>query len=385
MNGLGEWLRKHNRGEPALLLDGNKARRNISRMAGRARDAGCRLRPHFKTHQCAGIGEWFRDEGTTGICVSSLPMAAHFADAGWTDITVAVPFNPLAAAAAMELAGRIRLNLLCDCPRAVEPLIGNGAAEPVRIWIKTDTGYGRAGIRWDEPRRIVELALWLRDCSGIEFAGLLTHAGHSYHQSGPREVRRVWAESSERLREAGAAVAQALGAPCPLSAGDTPGCSLAADLSGPDELRPGNFVLYDLMQMQIGACSGDDIAAAVACPVIGLDESRREALLHGGAVHLSREFLGGTGSGQCFGIPAHWSGCGWEGPVTGARLTRLSQEHGVMKVDNDDFWSRLEVGCAMPILPVHSCLAADLFPEFITIDGLRLPRRRSNDPVAGRI
>ena len=369
---------------PTLLLWESRARQNIRRMSQRMAAADVALRPHFKTHQCVGIGEWFRDEGTTGICVSSLPMAAHFADAGWKDITVAVPFNPLAAATAVELSRRIRLNLLCDCRSAVEPLAGSGAADPIRIWIKTDTGYGRAGIRWDDPGRIVDLALWLRDSAGVEFAGLLTHAGHSYHQSGPREVRRVWTESILRLREAGAAVAQAMGAVCPLSAGDTPGCSLAADLSGPDELRPGNFVLYDLMQMQIGACSGDDIAAAVACPVIGLDESRREVLLHGGAVHLSREYLGGAGSGPCFGMPAHWRGSGWEGPVTGARLTGLSQEHGVLKVDNDDFWSRLEVGRAIPVLPVHSCLAADLFPEFITTDGRRLPRRRSNDPAAGR-
>lgn len=67
---------------PTLLLDKDKAIRNIEKMAGKARKSGVRFRPHCKTHHSAGVGEWFRDFGVDAITVSSLDMAACFADRG---------------------------------------------------------------------------------------------------------------------------------------------------------------------------------------------------------------------------------------------------------------------------------------------------------------
>jgi D-serine deaminase-like pyridoxal phosphate-dependent protein len=68
---------------PTLLLDEARCRANIARMAAHAKASNTRLRPHFKTHQSAKIGEWIRAEGVTSIACSSLRMAAYFADAGW--------------------------------------------------------------------------------------------------------------------------------------------------------------------------------------------------------------------------------------------------------------------------------------------------------------
>ncbi len=55
-----------------------------------------------------------------------------------------------------------------------------------------------------------------------------------------------------------------------ISYGDSPSCSLADDLNGFDEIRPGNFVYYDVMQYHIGSCQMDDIAVAAACPVVSV-------------------------------------------------------------------------------------------------------------------
>ena len=59
--------------KPTLLLDENKCRQNIERMAAKASHHGLSFRPHFKTHQSAGIGNWIRDQGVEKITVSS-PM-----------------------------------------------------------------------------------------------------------------------------------------------------------------------------------------------------------------------------------------------------------------------------------------------------------------------
>ena len=79
--------------KPTLLLDTQKVRRNITRMAEKVQRSGVRLRPHFKTHQSAVIDEWFRAQGITDITVSSVDMAIYFARHGWDDITIAFPVN----------------------------------------------------------------------------------------------------------------------------------------------------------------------------------------------------------------------------------------------------------------------------------------------------
>ena len=75
------------------------------------------------------------------------------------------------------------------------------------------------------------------------------------------------------------------------SYGDTPSCSLADNFEGFDEIRPGNFVYYDVMQYHIGSCSLDEIAVAVACPVVAIHPERNEVVIYGGAVHFSKEFI----------------------------------------------------------------------------------------------
>ncbi|MFP4059012.1 MAG: hypothetical protein ACLFUC_00845 [Bacteroidales bacterium] len=60
---------------PTLLIDEQKCRANIEKMALRAQKNKVLFRPHFKTHQSATIGNWYRDHGVTAITVSSVKMA----------------------------------------------------------------------------------------------------------------------------------------------------------------------------------------------------------------------------------------------------------------------------------------------------------------------
>jgi D-serine deaminase-like pyridoxal phosphate-dependent protein len=95
-------------------LDKTRALRNIERMAKKARSSGVRFRPHFKTHQSAQIGEWFKDHGVETITVSSVEMAVYFADHGWQDVTIAFPVNWREIDSINTLAARLRLHLLVD-------------------------------------------------------------------------------------------------------------------------------------------------------------------------------------------------------------------------------------------------------------------------------
>jgi D-serine deaminase-like pyridoxal phosphate-dependent protein len=360
-----------------LLVDERRARANIRRFRDRADAAGVLLRPHFKTHQSAAVGAWFRDEGIDRATVSSLGQAAYFAEHGWRDLTLAVGANPLEAAEYDALAADVRLGLLTDSEAAVTALAA-ALTRPVRLWLDVDVGDGRTGVPWQDTVRLGALIRCAAASPALEIAGLLTHAGHAYGASGPAAAAAVFRESLHRLRACREALAGTVPGPLALSAGDTPGFSAVRDWSGLDEARPGNFVFYDLMQLEAGACTPDDLACAVAAPVIGVYPDAGRVVLHAGAVHLSREVLAGP-AGPCFGRLLSLDDGGFGGILPGWSLASLSQEHGVL--EGRDATARegladLEPGDLLLLAPVHSCLTCEQFQSYRGLDGAVLERYR---------
>jgi D-serine deaminase-like pyridoxal phosphate-dependent protein len=347
-------------------------------MTDKAAAAQVRLRPHFKTHQSGAVGQWFRETGTSAITASSLGMAEYFAEFGWTDITLAFLLNPRELPRLAELAGYLdqkggRLGVTIDAVATALQLVA--ANLPVHIWLKIDTGYGRTGIPWDH-------AALLRDVAGAlgphhSPAGLLSHTGDSYAAQGAADLQAHWDSALERLTLARSVVPTTRR--LDLSLGDTPCCATVSTFEGVDEVRPGNFVFFDLMQRQIGACQDKDLAAAVACPVVGLYPDQGRVVLHGGAVHLSKESLRSEGRTifGCLGTldPA---GRAMGQVLDHLPVTGLSQEHGIVQVETEVFRRELgglEIGDLVLVWPVHSCLSCDLHRQYHALDGQVLTRR----------
>jgi D-serine deaminase-like pyridoxal phosphate-dependent protein len=358
---------------PILLLDRRKAVRNINTMAAKAAKSGVTFRPHFKTHRSAGVGEWFRDVGVQAITCSSVDMAVYFAQHGWKDITVAFPANTLEVDKINAVAQEIELGLLVESPGVVS-FLAEKLAVKANAWIKADVGYGRTGIAWERPDEMVELAGQIEASGPLSFRGLLTHAGHSYHATTHEEIRSVYHESVARLREAGEALKSA-GFDGEISFGDTPTCSIVDDFSAVDEVRPGNFVFYDLKQAQIGSCSEEQIAVAVACPVVAKHPRRNEAILYGGAVHLSKDSFVEDGV-QIFGRVVPWEDDRWGAALPDTYVSSLSQEHGVVRTTSA-ILDEINVGDVLIVLPSHSCLLSYLLGDYHTLDGEVLPSQSS--------
>ena len=345
---------------PTLVVNEAVARTNIARMAARAAASGVRFRPHFKTHRNRRVGRWFRETGVGHITVSSLAMAEFFADDGWDDITLAFLVNPRQLPRLGELAWRLAdrggaLGLVIDTPeaaRAVRQIIGDTAP----LWIKVDTGYGRSGVLWDDGARLKAI------CEATACTGVLTHAGHSYHTA-RENLPALWDETARRL----AAAREATGRDLAISVGDTPTCSVVDTFTGVDEVRPGNFVYYDLMQRALGVCGDADLAAFVACPVVALDAARGRVVLYGGAVHLSKERL----PGPIYGAVGRLDTA--DAPVLDeAPLVDLFQEHGIVTVPPERFAAIFEgvvPGDLLPVWPVHSCLAGGAALPACTLEG----------------
>lgn len=335
--------------------------------------SGVIFRPHFKTHQSIEIGRWFRQAGTDRITVSSLRMAGYFAGDGWDDITVAFPVNLREIDLIRSLSEQIKLGLVVEDPAVVETLRKELKVE-VNIWIKLDTGYHRTGLELEDHVTITEIIRLSNSADTLRFQGFLTHAGHTYRAGSTQAVMDIFKESAlimQRARE----MVSPHASRCLLSWGDTPSCSLLEDFDCMNEIRPGNFVFYDLMQWLQGSCSFNEIAGILVCPVVAKHPRRREVIIYGGAVHLSKEFLV-KDQEPIYGRVVELAGSAWSHPVEGARLVNLSQEHGIIRAPSE--WiSGVQPGDLLGIVPVHSCLTANLSGDYLTTEGTALSHFKS--------
>jgi D-serine deaminase-like pyridoxal phosphate-dependent protein len=357
--------------KPTLIIRPELAKANIAKMLEKAHKNKVRFRPHFKTHQSAHVSDWFRDVGVTAITVSSVSMAQYFADAGWTDITISFPVNIRELEMINKLAKRITLNLIVENPETVQ-ILGQRLEVPIHIWMKTDTGYKRSGVQWDDTRALLALATKIKEQRQLDFMGLLTHAGHSYKEPGRENSLRIYEETRSRLTTAKVNLEQA-GISTQLSLGDTPSCSVAEDFTGIDEIRPGNFVFYDLQQLMIGSCQAENLALAVACPVVAKNPERGTVIVYGGAVHFSKDFAEVDGTRK-FGIVAQGDSTQGNGNTwlfqQEAYLAAVSQEHGTVKLPLE-MLGQLHIGDLLLIVPAHVCLTVDLIRDYRTPAGER--------------
>ncbi len=345
--------------KPTLLLDENICRNNIRRMARKASDSGVIFRPHFKTHQSIEIGRWFREEGVEKITASSVTMAGHFARNGWNDITIAFPFNIREADDVRSLMKVADINILVTDHTHIE-FIESATGLSTGCFVKINTGNNRSGTDWDDKAELERIAGTFRKAKHLRLKGILTHAGHSYKSSSREEIERISAETVSRLRTA----AQSFNSTdLTISSGDTPGCSVIEKFEGLDEIRPGNFVFYDLMQVQLGSCTPGQVAVAVACPVVEKNNRKKEVIIYGGGVHLSKDSLKLKDGRTVYGQVVYLTDNGWVFPEKDTYLRSISQEHGIIDAEGEVF-DNLERGGLVGILPVHSCMTADVLREY---------------------
>ncbi|PCH94724.1 MAG: alanine racemase [Bacteroidetes bacterium] len=354
---------------PTLILDVEKCKFNIAAMAEKARKSNVIFRPHFKTHQSHTIGNYFREEGVTCITVSSLEMAHYFAVDNWKDITVAFPVNTLEIDSINTLATGISLNMLVESTETLANLSAKLTAS-IGVFIKIDIGFHRTGVAPENIELITSILEEIDNSEHITFRGFLGHAGHSYAAKSIDEVSAIHNESISiivKIKEQFIDRYPDLIA----SVGDTPTCSLMNDFSIVDEIRPGNFVFYDLSQVSIGSCTVKQIAMAVACPVVSIHKERNEIIIYGGGVHLSKERIKHPKYGVIYGQVLGDDGVGWGDLLDKVYVSKLSQEHGTIRAPNE-FIDSVAVGDLIKILPVHSCMTANLLKNYMTTDGQML-------------
>lgn len=355
---------------PTLLLDKAVCLRNIARMAEKAKAKNLNFRPHFKTHQSAIIGDWYRQFGVSSITVSSVQMAEYFSAHGWDDITIAFPTNILEIDQINRLAKKIELNLLVENRECVD-ILDTKLTARVGIFIEIDTGDNRSGIASSKIRNIQLILDVIRGNKNMIFRGFLSHTGHTYAAQSRHDIFNRHFDAVLKMKSLKTQFIKEF-PDLILSLGDTPSASLCDNFAGIDEIRPGNFIFYDLMQYKLGACQFEDIALRLVCPVVGKHGSRSEVVIYGGAIHTSKDSIINLDGKKLYGqIVVRHNG---KKVLLDERnyLYKLSQEHGVIRTTVHEF-HYFNVGDLVEIIPAHSCLTANLMGGYLTTSGEQIP------------
>ena len=362
---------------PCLLIDKKRLDANLERMQARATANRVALRPHTKTHKSVALARHQQGMGAQSITVAKPGEAEVFVAEGFDDVRLAY-----------TVVGREkheRLRALMDKARisfCVDTLEGARAASAVyaeqgkqaEVLLEIDVGYGRCGVRWDD-QDLIAIARDMAALPGLHLVGILTHAGHSYH--GPHEgetkeaaLRRVMAEERDRMLDVAVRLHEAgLAEPgrFEISIGSTPSMTYFENREeggfAITEIRPGNYVFYDAMQVTLGSCTLHDCALTVLSTVISKhrDDVGRDRLFldAGKKVFTSDTGRFTDGHGIILYNPADMV------PHPHAHITGLSEEHGWVQVRGGATWA---VGDRVRVVPNHACVVVNTQDRLYLVD-----------------
>ena len=341
---------------PALVIDRAVMERNVTEMAHRMRKLGVALRPHWKTSKMVEAAHMQNRSGCVGFTCATPDEVECLLDHGYTDLTWAhQPVGPPKVAFAVEANRRGRVRVALDSLEAAGPLANAGTEAGVAIpyLIEVDTGLGRAGV---VPGRAVNLAGRLARLDGLEFEGIITHAGHlssfGDDRSGlvaeGRAVGRTMVRIARALRRTGFQVSV-------VSVGSTPGSTSTPTVSGVTEARPGTYVFHDANQVAVGSTDLSGCALTVAARVVSAPRLG-EAIIDAGSKSMSSD---GPTSGTEFGrVLAE------DGTYADIWFHRANEEHGFLKGPAVE---TLKVGDMVRILPNHACATVNMWSRALVI------------------
>lgn len=347
---------------PAFLIDLNRFKQNAGLMLQKAKKHQVHLRPHVKTHKTVR-GARIQVEESLKVTVSTIAEANFYSQSGFQNITYAFPIT----ADKFEDAARLtrqtnEFNIVADQESTIDALQEYAKQHDIifNVFLLIDTGNHRDGVNPGKDESF-QLAKKIADHSNSFFAGILTHAGQSYHCKTIEEIKEV-AETERRLMADFAQKLRPMGIECPeVSIGSTPTCIHADNWEGITEIRPGNYIFFDKFQADIGSCSLDMCSATILTRIIGHYPEHNRMLIDAGALALSKD----QGA-------VHLSNKIQYGYIIDHPelvISGLSQEHGFIDCADPIPFHQFPVGSCLRIIPNHSCLAAALFPVFHILNG----------------
>ncbi|NDV53774.1 MULTISPECIES: D-TA family PLP-dependent enzyme [unclassified Salipiger] len=334
---------------PLPVIDEARMAANIARAQEFMDRLGRAFRPHIKTHKLPEVARAQLEAGAVGINCQKVTEAEVFAEAGFDDILIT--YNILGAARLARLkalkARVARLAVTADSFEVVAGLAATFCADaPLTVLVECDTGGGRCGVQ--TPSAAAALAAEIAAAGGLRFGGLMTYPA----PGGAAAVEGFVSSAKALLDNAG------LGCPA-VTVGGTPDFFAAGDIPSATEHRAGTYVYNDRAMVRAGHASLDECAMHILVTVVSRPTPDR-AVIDAGSKALTSDLLGFQDHGMIVEYP-------------GARITGLSEEHGVVNLSGIA-GEGPKVGEVLRVIPNHTCVVTNLFDRMVFHDGEKVTR-----------
>jgi D-serine deaminase-like pyridoxal phosphate-dependent protein len=356
---------------PFAVVDADIVAANTTRMRSRLMAHDVALRPHVKTAKSLQVALLAGGGEIGPITVSTLKEAEQFAQHGFTDIMYAVGITPNKLDHAVRLVkSGVQLKLITDNVASAAAVSHASAVANVSLptLIEIDCDGHRSGVKPDQVDELIAIATALNTDASKRtnahlFAGVMTHAGSSYHCQSIAEIEAMAEQERSRIVQAVTTLSAAGFASEIVSIGSTPTATYGKRFDGITEVRAGVYVFLDLVMAGLDVCKTTDIALSVVATVIGHQADRGWIITDAGWMAMSRD----RGTAKQRIDHGYGAVCSAAGTLIDALVVSdANQEHGI--ISNRD-GSALDiahypVGTTLRILPNHACATAAQYDEY---------------------
>jgi len=210
----------------------------------------------------------------------------------------------------------------------------------------------------------VEIVKYIQhQCGNVKFQGVYVHCGNSYTAQTVAQVQGVRNSAMDCVLSLVASL-QKEGLQCPTwGIGSTPSCSHNTDkFKKMKEIHPGNYVLYDNQQVQLGSCGDANVAGKVITRVLGHYPRRNQMLVDCGFTAFTKQGKGSQEHPQMIGrVDNH----------PDLMLSNMTQEIGFIDHKSKDGkidFSLFPAGSILTLIPYHACATAACFENYYVHD-----------------
>lgn len=351
---------------PAVLIDMDKLDANIKEMFQAAANAGVKLRPHVKIHQCPEIAKMQIAAGAHGIEVGLVDQAIVMANAGIGDIVIAHPcYGERKWEKIKNLVTKhpnLKLAIVVDMIEQAEGLsqVGQALGKKIPVHIKVDTWIKRYGVHPGAP--VLQLAKQIKALPGVEFVGVYAHeSGAAPTEEGVARVAlecgAIMSAVVGLLRREGFRVDH-------VSVGASPThfatCRYIKEglLKDITELHPGQRFIGDITYMMAGGNTREQCALTMLTTVASTSHHEYVIIDAGFKAFGSESMIGRRDTPGFF-----WSNMPSFGSVQGRNdlwLGRLGAESGWLFYKDPSTANRLQIGDRLEIVPNSASLVLNI-------------------------
>ena len=342
---------------PALIVEASTLKANAEAMKDLLADGNLKLRPHFKSHKCAGIARWQVESGAIGMTCAKLSEAEDLCDAGIEDILIANQVvDPAKVRRVADLARNCRLTICVDNAENIAALsaAAKNSDAVVHCLVEYDIGMERCGVVTNEA--FLALAKQIIAADNLEFDGIQAYAGHISHVVEEKERREMTAANYRRI-EALVAYLQENGVAVKTVSGGSTGTAQIKKAEGLyNELQAGSYLFMDACYKEL------DVPFKNSLFVLTTVVSRRG--------DLTIVDAGVKTCGVDQGMPV---------PVGGTTKEIVaSEEHFQLH----GYTGNEQVGDKLRLIPGHCCSTINLHDKIYVVDGDKVIARI---PVTARL